>query len=53
MDKAEQPLLARAITDFVSSATVICEETEQVVFDGGSILHLILWEKISGARIQD
>ena len=37
--------LTRAITDFVSNALVIVEEVEQVVFDVGSILHLILWEK--------
>ena len=28
-----------------SNAPVICEEAEQVIFDGGSKLHLILWEK--------
>ena len=27
-----------------SNAPVICEEAKQVAFDGGSILHLILWE---------
>ena len=37
--------LTRAITDFVSNALVIVEEVEQVVFDVGSMLHLILWEK--------
>ena len=35
----------RAITKFVSNATVICEETEQVVLNDGFMLHLILWEK--------
>ena len=34
-----------------SNVPVICEESEQVVFDGGSILHLILWEK--NIRLQD
>ena len=29
----------------ISNALVIGEEVEQVAFDGGSILHLILWEK--------
>ena len=38
-------LLYRDITDFVSNATVICEEAEQVVFDGGHILHVILRAK--------
>ena len=33
MEKAENYPLTRAITDFVSSATVICEEAEQVVLD--------------------
>ena len=42
MEKAEKPSLARAITDFVSNKTVICEEAEKVVFDGGSTLHLVL-----------
>ena len=51
MEKAEKPPLARAITDFVSNAIVLCEEAEHVVFDGGSILHLIFWEKI--IRYQD
>ena len=36
--------LTRAITDFVSNTRVIVEEVE-VVFDVGSTLHLILWEK--------
>ena len=44
MEKVEKPHLSRAITNFVSNATVICEEAEQVGFDGGSILHLVLWE---------
>ena len=35
----------RAITKFVSNATVICEERDQVVLNDGFILHLILWEK--------
>ena len=30
-----------------------CEEAKQVLFDGGSIIHLILWVKRSGVRIQD
>ena len=30
---------------FISNVPVICEEAEQVIFDGGSILHFILWEK--------
>ena len=42
MQKAEKPPPAQAITDFVSNAPVICKEAEQVAFDGGSILHLIL-----------
>ena len=37
--------LTRAITDFVSNALVIVEEVEQVVFDVGSTVRLILWEK--------
>ena len=37
--------LKRTITKFVSNATLICEETEQVVLNDGFILHLILWEK--------
>ena len=50
MEKAEKSSLTRSITDFVSftctcNAHVICEEEKQVVFDGGSILYLILWEK--------
>ena len=45
MEKVEKPHLSRAITNFVSNATVICEEAEQVGFDGGSILHLVLWEE--------
>ena len=49
--KAEKPPLTAAITDFVSNAPVICEEVEQVVFDGGSILHIILWEK--NIKLQD
>ena len=28
-----------------SNTPVICEDAEKVVFDGGSILHLILWGK--------
>ena len=43
MQKVENPSLTRAITDFVSNA--VGEEVEQVVFYGGSILNLILWEK--------
>ena len=43
--KAVKPPLTAAITDFVSDAPVICEKAEQVVFVGGSILYLILWEK--------
>ena len=42
IQKAKNPPLTRAITD---NALVIDEEVEQVAFDGGSILHLILWEK--------
>ena len=42
MLKAENPPLTRAMTDFVSNVIVIGEEVEQVVFDGRSILHLIL-----------
>ena len=41
----------RAITDFVSNEPVTCEEAEQVDFDGGSILQLILWDK--NIRCQD
>ena len=51
MQKAENPPLTRAITDFVSNALVVGEEVEQVVFDDGSILNLILWEK--SIRSQD
>ena len=43
--KGRKTSLARAITDFVSHAPVICEEADQVVFDSGSILHLMLYEK--------
>ena len=43
--KAVKPPLTAAITDFVSDAPVICEKAEQIVFDGGSILYLILREK--------
>ena len=50
MQTAEKPPLTRAITGFAFNAHVICgeeeeEEEEEVFFDGGSILHLILWEK--------
>ena len=45
MQTAEKPPLTRAITKFVSNATVVCEETEQVVLNNGFSLHLILWEK--------
>ena len=42
----EKQALTRAITDLVSNALVTGEEEEQeVVFDGSSILHSILWEK--------
>ena len=34
----------RAISGFVSNEPVICEEVEQVDFDGGFILQLILWD---------
>ena len=51
MEKAEKPPLARAITYFVSNANLIGEEVEQVIFDGCSILHLILCEKT--IRCQD
>ena len=37
MKTAEKPPLTRAITKFVSNATVICEETEQVVLNDGSV----------------
>ena len=43
--KGRKTTLATAITDFVSHAPVICEEADQVVFDSGSILHLMLYEK--------
>ena len=33
-----------------SNPPAICEEAEQVVFDSGSILYLILWEKTLGSR---
>ena len=42
MQKAENPPLTRAITNFLFNALVIVEEVEQIVFDVGSILHLIL-----------
>ena len=42
MEKVEKPPLSRAMTGFFFYATVICEEAEQVAFDGGCILHLIL-----------
>ena len=45
IEKAENLPLTRAITDFVSNALAVGEEVEQVVFYGGSILNLILWEK--------
>ena len=45
MQTAEKPPLTRAITKFVSNATVIYEETEEVILNDGFILHLILWEK--------
>ena len=51
MKKEEKPPIARAITDFVSNAPIICEGAEQVVFDGGSILHLIMQKK--NIRCQD
>ena len=35
--KAEKLPLTTAITNFVSTAPVICEQVEQIVFDGGSI----------------
>ena len=44
MQKAENPPRTRAKTNFVSNALVI-EEVEQVIFDIGFILYLILWEK--------
>ena len=37
--------LVRAITDVMSNALETVEEVEQVVFDVGSTVHLILWEK--------
>ena len=40
-----------AITDFVSNVPVIWIEAEEVAFNGGSILHLILFEK--NIRCQD
>ena len=43
MQKAEKPQESQ-LTLF-SNALVICEEAEQVVLDGGSKSHLILWEK--------
>ena len=49
--KAEKLPLTTAITNFVSTAPVICDQVEQIVFDGGSILHLILCEK--NIRLQD
>ena len=42
--KMEGNNVFRAISGFVSNEPVICEEVEQVDFDGGSILHLILWD---------
>ena len=49
--KTDKLPLTTAITNFVSTAPVICEQVEQIVFDGGSILHLILCEK--NIRLQD
>ena len=51
MQKVKKPPLARATTDFVFNVPVICEEAEQVVFDGGSMIYLNLWEK--NIRCQD
>ena len=45
MQRVEKLPLTRAITDIVSNAPVICEEAEQVAFDGASMLNLILREK--------
>ena len=45
MQIAENTPLTRALTDIVSNALVTGEELEQVVFDDGSILNPILWEK--------
>ena len=42
MQKVKKPPLARATTDFVFNVPVICEEAEQVVFDGGSMIYLNL-----------
>ena len=49
--KQRIPPIAAAITDFVSNAPAICEEAEQILCDGGSIWHVILWEK--NIRCQD
>ena len=51
MQKAKNLPLSRALTDFVSNALVADEEVEQEVFDGGSILNLLLRE--NNMRCQD
>ena len=40
----ESPPITRATANFVCNTPVIWE-VEQVVFDGGSMLNLIFWEK--------
>ena len=51
MQKVKNIPLSRAITDFVSNALVADEDVEQDVFDGGSILNLLLRE--NNMRCQD
>ena len=53
MQKPETSLITRDITEFVCNKPLIFEEEEEFDFDGGSILHLILWEKSIGTRIKD
>ena len=47
MQKAENQALTRAITNLVSNALVTGEEVEQVVYHGGSLLHLTHFSPVS------
>ena len=40
------------VINYSTRPPLIYEEAEQFGFVGGSILHLILWEKTSSSRIQ-
>ena len=53
MQKPETSLITRDITEFVCNKPLTFEEEEEFDFDGGSILHLILWEKSIGTMIKD